>query len=93
MKFSLNNANIGTHFGIEITDYCGKDNPFNMDCAIAKFRNKRYPWKINHNFQEMFFILEGECVIEFQNETIILEKGDVYIIPPGEKTLYTRNIC
>jgi len=85
MKFSSENTTTNTYFGIEITDYCGKNNPFHIDCAIAKFRNGKYPWKINHNYEEMFFVLDGDFTIDLENDTIILKKNDVYIMQSGVK--------
>lgn len=73
MKFSFENAVLKNAFGIDIAEYCGANNPFPIDCAVAKFCSGKYPQKINHNFHEMFYVLEGECFIEFDDETIHLK--------------------
>jgi mannose-6-phosphate isomerase-like protein (cupin superfamily) len=80
MKFPFENAKLKTVFGIDIVEHCAENNPFPIDCAIAKFRNGKYPWKINHGFHEMFYVLDGECFIEFEDESIHLKKQDVCII-------------
>jgi hypothetical protein len=83
MKFPFEKAVWKNAFGIDIAEHCVANNPFPIDCAVAKFRNNEYLWKINHNFHEMFYVLEGECFIEFENETVHLKKQDVHIIEPG----------
>jgi mannose-6-phosphate isomerase-like protein (cupin superfamily) len=83
MRFQFENALWKKPFGLEIAEYCTANNPFPIDCAIAKFRNNKYPWKINHNFHEMFYVLDGECFIEFKDETVHLKKQDAHVIEPG----------
>jgi mannose-6-phosphate isomerase-like protein (cupin superfamily) len=83
VKFPFEKAIWKNAFGIDIVEHCVANNPFPIDCAIAKFRNNEYPWKINHNFHEMFYVLEGECFIEFDDETVHLKKQDVHVIEPG----------
>lgn len=87
MKFSYNDAIEKQAFGIKILEYYNKlsNASYPLDCAIAYFRSNEYPCKINHGFYEMFFIMNGECTIEFVDETINLQKFDMYIIPPERK--------
>lgn len=85
MKFSQKNAKIKEVYGMKIAEYCAGENPFPIDCAVAHFRNNRYPWKINHGFYETFFVLEGECTIEFKDETVKLSKHDFFVIEPERK--------
>ena len=86
MKFSSENAIEKEVFGIKITEYCNPDNPFPIDCAVVHFRNNEYPCKINHNFYESFFVLEGQCSITFEDKKVIkLSKYDFFIIEPGKK--------
>jgi Uncharacterized conserved protein, contains double-stranded beta-helix domain len=70
---------------MKIDEYCEGKHSFPIDCAVAHFRNSRYPWKINHGFYETFFVLEGTCTIEFENETITLSKHDFFVIEPERK--------
>jgi hypothetical protein len=83
MKFPFENAVWKNAFGIDIAEHCIANNPFPIDCAIAKFRSTRYPWKINYNFHEMFYVLDGEVRVEFKDEIVYLKKQDVHIIEPG----------
>ena len=86
MKFAAQEVLELEAFGIKIEEYCmGKDNPFPIDCAIVYFRNNVYPCKINYGFYEAFFVLEGECEIVFENETVQLSKHDFHVIAPGKK--------
>jgi hypothetical protein len=85
VKFPFENAVWKNAFGIDIAEHCVASNSFPIDCAIARFRNGKYPWKINHNFHEMFYILDGECFVEFDDGIIHLKKCDVYIIEPERK--------
>lgn len=37
----------------------------------------------SHDFEEYFFVIDGEYCLEIHNETIVLKKGDEYYIPAG----------
>ena len=89
MKFARKNINVKEAFGMKIDEYCEGKNPFPIDCAVVHFRDSRYPWKINHDFYETFFVLDGECTIEFEDEIITLEKHDFFVIEPERK--HTRH--
>lgn len=92
MKFSSQDCVRKECFGMGILEYCyNSENYTPLDCAVVKFRNNRYPWKINHGFHEAFFILEGECFVEFENETVQLSKHDFFVIEPEkEHTTYAE---
>ena len=85
MKFALKDAEEKEAFGMKIDEYCEGKNPFPIDCAVVHFRNNQYPWKINHGFLETFFVLEGECTIEFEDEVVTLSKYDFFVIEPDRK--------
>ncbi len=85
MKFARKDAETKEAFGMEIVEYCNETNPFPIDCALVHFRKHQYPWKINHGFYETFFVLEGECIIEFENETVTLLKHDFFVIEPERR--------
>ncbi|MDR1208203.1 MAG: cupin domain-containing protein [Holosporales bacterium] len=84
MKFTIEKIVWKNAFGIDIGEYFSSDNRLPNDCAIAKIRNGKYPRKINHGFYEMFYILDGECFIDLQDEVIQLKKQDVYVIEPEQ---------
>ncbi len=85
MKFAKADVEIQECFGMKIDEYCVGKNPFPLDCVVVHFRNNQYPWKINHGFYEAFFVLEGECTIEFENDTVTLMKHDFFVIEPELK--------
>ena len=85
MKFLQTDALVKEAFGMKIVEYCEGKNPFPIDCAVVHFRNNQYPWKINHGFYETFFVLEGECTIEFEDEIVLLSKHDFFVIEPERK--------
>ena len=85
MKFPKTDVLVKEAFGMKIIEYCEGKNPFPIDCAVVHFRNNQYPWKINHGFYETFFVLEGECTIEFEDETVQLSKHDFFVIEPERK--------
>ena len=85
MKFAQKDILVKEAFGMKIDEYCEGRNPFPIDCAVAHFRNSQYPWKINHGFYETFFVLEGECCIEFEDKTVTLSKHDFFVIEPEKK--------
>ena len=85
MKFAKADAEVKECFGMKIDEYCNRKNLFPLDCAVVHFRNNQYPWKINYGFHETFFVLEGECIIEFDNETVTLLKHDFFVIEPERK--------
>ena len=85
MKFIQQDAKTKEVFGMKIDEYCEGGNTLPIDCAVVHFRNSHYPWKINHGFHETFFVLDGECTIEFEDETVTLSKYDFFVIEPARK--------
>jgi mannose-6-phosphate isomerase-like protein (cupin superfamily) len=43
--------------------------------------NGEFHWHKHDDCDELFMILEGELLIDFENETVVLGPGDVYTIP------------
>jgi mannose-6-phosphate isomerase-like protein (cupin superfamily) len=43
--------------------------------------NGEFHWHKHDDCDELFMILEGELLIDFENETVVLSPGDVYTIP------------
>ena len=42
-------------------------------------------WHAHADEDELFFVLEGRLVIEMEEETVQLEKGDLYVVPKGRR--------
>ena len=49
---------------------------------LAKIKGE-FIWHEHKDTDEVFIVIDGRMQIEFQNETIELEKGDMYVVPKG----------
>jgi len=43
------------------------------------------PWHFHHDYDEGFYVIEGNFVIEFEAETVHLSQGDFFSVPRGLK--------
>jgi quercetin dioxygenase-like cupin family protein len=51
---------------------------------IAKIKGQEIPWHNHENEDELFYILDGELLMEIENEnSITLKKGDIFVVPKG----------
>lgn len=46
---------------------------------------KDFVWHKHNDTDEVFIVLEGKMSIEFKNETINLEEGEMIVVPKGTK--------
>ncbi len=56
--------------------------------VTALIKNGRYPqqgWAVNHECDELVFVLGGTGALEMPGEEITLEKRDTVFIPKGQK--------
>lgn len=42
-----------------------------------------FVWHNHEDTDEMFFVIEGKMEIEFENETVELNAGEMYVVPKG----------
>jgi mannose-6-phosphate isomerase-like protein (cupin superfamily) len=49
---------------------------------VAKVRGE-FPWHAHEGEDEMFFILQGELILEFEIGTVALRAGQMYVVPKG----------
>ena len=42
-----------------------------------------FVWHNHADTDEVFIVIEGEMKIEFENETVELSEGDMYVVPKG----------
>lgn len=49
---------------------------------IAKVKGE-FVWHDHANEDELFMVVKGELTIQFENETIHLKEGEIYIVPKG----------
>ena len=53
-----------------------------------------FVWHNHDDTDETFIIIEGEMKIEFENETLQLNEGDMFVVPKGvEHKPWARNEC
>jgi len=67
-----------------VWEYCTKGQRPPIDAAIAYVHGVLGP-KTNLDFAELFYVLEGSLQVVLDDHTLILEKGDVGIIPSGRR--------
>lgn len=49
---------------------------------IAKIKGEDVPWHNHENEDELFYILEGNLLMEIENEeSFTMNKGDLYVVP------------
>ncbi len=51
---------------------------------IAKIKGE-FVWHSHQNEDEVFFILDGNMTIEFRDQSVELETGDIFVVPKGKE--------
>jgi len=51
---------------------------------LAKIENE-FIWHTHKDTDEVFIVLEGKMGIEFEDETVELEAGEMIVVPKGKK--------
>jgi mannose-6-phosphate isomerase-like protein (cupin superfamily) len=53
-----------------------------------------FVWHNHDDTDETFIVIEGEMKIEFENETLELKEGDMFVVPKGiEHKPWAENEC
>ncbi|PQB03336.1 cupin [Polaribacter filamentus] len=56
----------------------------NQYVKIAKIKGQEVPWHNHENEDELFYIIEGELLMEVENETNrTMKTGDMLVVPKG----------
>lgn len=51
---------------------------------IVKIKGQEVPWHNHENEDELFYIIEGELLMEVENKTnITMKTGDMLVVPKG----------
>ena len=70
-----------------ITDYFSPKIISEVDHSyvkLAKIKGEDLPWHAHEKEDECFIIISGKLKMEIENQdAIILERGDVYLVPKG----------
>ena len=51
---------------------------------LVKIKND-FIWHEHHDTDEVFIVIEGKISIEFENETIDINEGEMIVVPKGKK--------
>ncbi|MDJ0917219.1 MAG: cupin domain-containing protein [Woeseiaceae bacterium] len=51
---------------------------------VAKVKGT-FTWHQHDNEDELFYVLKGKLVIEYENDRVVLDEGDVHIVPQGTR--------
>ena len=43
------------------------------------------PWHFHDDYEETFFLVEGDFALEFEDRTVQLREGDFFVVPRGRK--------
>ena len=49
---------------------------------VAKLKGS-FTWHKHDDEDELFYVLKGRLVIEYENERVVLNEGDLHIVPKG----------
>ena len=49
---------------------------------VAKLKGE-FVWHQHDDEDELFYILKGRLAIEYENERVLLEEGDMHVVPKG----------
>ena len=53
-----------------------------------------FVWHDHKDTDEVFIVLEGKMTIEFENEAVELNEGDMYVVPKGiQHKPHAENEC
>ena len=51
-------------------------------------------WHSHEDTDEVFIVIEGKMFIEFENETVELNEGEMYVVPKGvQHKPFAKNEC
>jgi mannose-6-phosphate isomerase-like protein (cupin superfamily) len=51
---------------------------------IAKIKGQEIPWHNHENEDELFYIVEGELLMEIESQSsLLMRKGDLYVVKKG----------
>ncbi|MGG6230661.1 cupin domain-containing protein [Tenacibaculum sp. SDUM215027] len=51
---------------------------------VAKIKGEDIPWHNHENEDELFYIIDGNLLMEIENEpSFTMKRGDLYVVPKG----------
>jgi mannose-6-phosphate isomerase-like protein (cupin superfamily) len=85
MKIIEKLAHSESRYGVQIFRYDFSSLNLPFDFVFAKFKKAYFPWKKNHGFYELFYVIEGDIEIIFEDDIEFVWARDIYIIKPEVK--------
>ena len=74
----------------ELFQYLSIGNLNNHVLNVLQAENRTLDFHIHENSDELFYVIEGKFTIELDDDMILMEQGDLIIIPKGVRH---RPIC
>ena len=72
-------SNIDQYFSPKIIDEVN-----DQYIKVAKIKGQELPWHNHENEDELFYIVEGELLMEIENEqSFTMKKGDLFVVKKG----------
>jgi quercetin dioxygenase-like cupin family protein len=51
---------------------------------VAKIKGQEVPWHNHENEDELFYIIDGELLMEIENDaSFMMKKGDLFVVKKG----------
>lgn len=75
---------------LELFQYISVGKLNNHVLNVLRAENRTLDFHVHENSDELFYVIEGTFEIEVEDNIIVMEKGDIIIIPKGMRH---RPIC
>ena len=64
----------------DLWSHCAEMNDYQF--KLAKFKGE-FVWHDHKDTDEVFFVVQGSMSIEFEDHTLQLNEGEMYVVPKG----------
>lgn len=72
-------SNVDQYFSPKIIDEVN-----DQYIKVAKIKGQEIPWHNHENEDELFYIVDGELLMEIENEpSFIMKKGELFVVKKG----------
>ena len=79
MNLKENFNNVNEYFSPKIIDEVN-----DQYIKVAKIKGQDLPWHNHENEDELFYIVEGELLMEIENQqSFTMKKGDLFVVKKG----------
>lgn len=61
---------------------------------VVKIKGQEVPWHIHENEDELFYIIDGQLLMEMENQVeFTMKKGDLFVVKKGTKHRVSLSRC